>query len=400
MRWMTIHKSIVIIGGGSAGIMVASRLVKQRENFKGQVTIIDPAEYHYYQPLWTLVGAGVSKLEATRKKMKKVIPKGAKWLKEAVKAIHPDENIVVLQNGERVSYDALVICPGLQVNWDEVKGLKETMGQNGVCSNYSPVYVKETWRQIASFKGGNAIFTHPNTPIKCGGAPMKIMYLAEDYFRKQGIRPQTNVMFETAKDVLFDVEKYAKELEKIVEKRGIHVDYETHLVEVNGKEQCATFEHVKTGERKTVHFDLLHVTPPMGPLPFLKSSGLTDEAGWVEVHPTTMQHPQYDNVFALGDASNAPTSKTGAAARKQAPVVANHLLQMLKGEMLTHHYDGYTSCPIVTGYHKLILAEFDYNHHTKETMPFNQAKERRSMYMLKKDILPRLYWHGMLKGRL
>ncbi|TJY14352.1 NAD(P)/FAD-dependent oxidoreductase [Staphylococcus chromogenes] len=397
---MTKQHKIIIIGGGSAGIMVASRLLNQRQDLKGHITLIDPAEYHYYQPLWTLVGGGVAKLEATRKKMRKVIPKGANWIQEAVKAIQPDEQTVTLHNGDVLPYDGLVVCPGLQLNWDGVKGLKETMGQNGVCSNYSPEYVNETWRQIANFKRGTAIFTHPNTPIKCGGAPMKIMYLAEDYFRKQGIRNETEVMFETAKNVLFDVEKYSKELEKIVEKRGIHVDYQTHLVEVDGAKQLATFEEINTGKRKTVHFDLLHVTPPMGPLPFLKNSGLTDEAGWIDVNPSTLQHTQFKNVFALGDASNAPTSKTGAAIRKQAPVVASNLLQAMQGKMLTHHYDGYTSCPIVTGYDQLILAEFDYNHEMKETMPFNQAKPRRSMYILKKDVLPRMYWYGMLKGRL
>ncbi|PTG54935.1 pyridine nucleotide-disulfide oxidoreductase [Staphylococcus chromogenes] len=397
---MTKQHKIIIIGGGSAGIMVASRLLNQRQDLKGHITLIDPAEYHYYQPLWTLVGGGVAKLEATRKKMRKVIPKGENWIQEAVKAIKPDEQTVTLHNGDVLPYDGLVVCPGLQLNWDGVKGLKETMGQNGVCSNYSPEYVNETWRQIANFKRGTAIFTHPNTPIKCGGAPMKIMYLAEDYFRKQGIRSETEVMFETAKNVLFDVEKYSKELEKIVEKRGIHVDYQTHLVEVDGAKQLATFEEINTGKRKTVHFDLLHVTPPMGPLPFLKNSGLTDEAGWIDVNPSTLQHTQFKNVFALGEASNAPTSKTGAAIRKQAPVVASNLLQAMQGKMLTHHYDGYTSCPIVTGYDQLILAEFDYNHETKETMPFNQAKPRRSMYILKKDVLPRMYWYGMLKGRL
>ncbi|MDU0451542.1 NAD(P)/FAD-dependent oxidoreductase [Staphylococcus chromogenes] len=397
---MTKQHKIIIIGGGSAGIMVASRLLNQRQDLKGHITLIDPAEYHYYQPLWTLVGGGVAKLEATRKKMSKVIPKGANWIQEAVKAIQPNEQTVTLHNGDVLPYDGLVVCPGLQLNWDGVKGLKETMGQNGVCSNYSPEYVNETWRQIANFKRGTAIFTHPNTPIKCRGAPMKIMYLAEDYFRKQGIRNETEVMFETAKNVLFDVEKYSKELEKIVEKRGIHVDYQTHLVEVDGAKQLATFEEINTGKRKTVHFDLLHVTPPMGPLPFLKNSGLTDEAGWIDVNPSTLQHTQFKNIFALGDASNAPTSKTGAAIRKQAPVVASNLLQAMQGQILTHHYDGYTSCPIVTGYDQLILAEFDYNHETKETMPFNQAKPRRSMYILKKDVLPRMYWYGMLKGRL
>ncbi len=395
---MSQHYEVVVIGGGTAGIMVTSKILRQDPSLKGKITIIDPASHHYYQPLWTLVGAGVSKLESTRKPMGTVIPQGANWLQQAVKRIAPHDNMVYLQNDESITYTYLVVCPGLQLNWSHVKGLPETIGKHGVCSNYAPQYVDETWRQISQFKGGTAIFTHPNTPIKCGGAPMKIMFLAEDYFRKHGVRPETNVYFETSKDVLFDVETYSNVLEDIVEKRDIHVEYQSNLVEVNGEEKRATFENIKTGARHTRHFDMLHVTPPMGPLDFVKESGLTDEAGWIDVNPSTLQHTQFNNVFALGDASNAPTSKTGAAIRKQAPVVAANVLQAMKGNMLTHHYDGYTSCPIVTGYNQLILAEFDYNHELKETMPFNQAKPRRSMYVLKKDILPKLYWYGMLKG--
>lgn len=395
---MSQHFEVVVIGGGTAGIMVTSRLVRQNPELKGSVVIIDPAANHYYQPLWTLVGAGVSKLEATRKPMGDVIPQGVNWIRQAVKRMAPNENKVYLQNDEDITYTYLVVCPGLQLNWSHVKGLPQTIGKHGVCSNYSPEYVNETWHQIANFNEGTAIFTHPNTPIKCGGAPMKIMFLAEDYFRKHGMRAHTNVVFETSKAVLFDVKKYSNELEKLVQQRGIDVNYKSNLIEIDGENQLATFENIDTGEQKTCHFDMLHVTPPMGPLTFVKESALTDEAGWIDVNPSTLQHTQFKNVFALGDASNAPTSKTGAAIRKQAPVVASNLLQAMQGQMLTHHYDGYTSCPIVTGYNQLILAEFDYNHETKETMPFNQAKPRRSMYMLKKDILPKLYWYGMLKG--
>ncbi len=395
---MSKYYQIVIVGGGTAGITVASRLLRKNQSLKGKIAIIDPAEYHYYQPLWTLVGAGVSSLKSSRKDMKSVMPEGVQWIKNAVSSFQPENNSIILGDNSVVSYEFLVVAPGLQINWSSIKGLKENIGKNGVCSNYSPDYVRETWRQISKFKQGNAIFTHPNTPIKCGGAPMKIMYLAEDYFRKHNIRSNANVIYKTPKDALFDVGKYNKELEKIVEERDIIVDYNYNLVEIDGDKKEATFEHIKTNDRKTIDYEMLHVTPPMGPLRVLKESTLSDSDGWVDVNPTTLQHKSYSNIFALGDASNVPTSKTGAAIRKQAPIVVNNLLQVMDNEMLTHHYDGYTSCPIVTGYNKLILAEFDYNKKPKETFPFNQAKERRSMYIFKKDLLPKMYWYGMLKG--
>ncbi|MBK3719935.1 Sulfide dehydrogenase [flavocytochrome c] flavoprotein chain precursor [Staphylococcus arlettae] len=395
---MSKYYQIVIVGGGTAGITVASRLLRKNQSLKGKIAIIDPAEYHYYQPLWTLVGAGVSSLKSSRKDMKSVMPEGVQWIKNAVSSFQPENNSIILGDNSVVSYEFLVVAPGLQINWSSIKGLKENIGKNGVCSNYSPDYVRETWRQISKFKQGNAIFTYPNTPIKCGGAPMKIMYLAEDYFRKHNIRSNANVIYKTPKDALFDVGKYNKELEKIVEERDIIVDYNYNLVEIDGDKKEATFEHIKTNDRKTIDYEMLHVTPPMGPLRVLKESTLSDSDGWVDVNPTTLQHKSYSNIFSLGDASNVPTSKTGAAIRKQAPIVVNNLLQVMDNEMLTHHYDGYTSCPIVTGYNKLILAEFDYNKKPKETFPFNQAKERRSMYIFKKDLLPKIYWYGMLKG--
>lgn len=395
---MKQHYKIVIVGGGTAGITVAARLIRQQHTLKGDIAIVEPSNTHYYQPLWTLVGAGASKLKSSKKHMSSVIPKGAQWIKQSVASFNPKNNKIILSNEATIDYDYLVVCPGLQINWSQIKGLQENIGKNGVCSNYSPEYVTETWRQISNFKGGNAIFTHPNTPIKCGGAPMKIMYLAEDYFSKHNMRSTAKISYETPKDVMFDVPKYDKELRRIAQERDIDVNYYYNLVEIDGDKKLAVFEHIETGAKKTLDYEMLHVTPPMGPLDFVKESELTDNDGWVDINPTTLQHTSYSNVFALGDASNAPTSKTGAAIRKQAPVVVNNLLQAMNGEILLNHYNGYTSCPLVTGYNKLILAEFDYNKKPTETMPFNQSKERWSMYIFKKDLLPKMYWHGMLKG--
>ena len=183
-------------------------------------------------------------------------------------------------------------------------------------------------------------------------------------------------MYETPKTSLFDVQKYNKELEKISEERDINVDYHYNLIEIDGENKNAVFEHVETGDRKTLRYEMLHVTPPMGPLYVLKESTLSDIDGWVDIDPTTLQHKNFSNVFAFDDASNAPTSKTGAAIRKQAPTVVNNLLQVINSEMLTHHYDGYTSCPIVTGYNRLILAEFDYNKKQKKQCLLTRLKNK------------------------
>jgi sulfide:quinone oxidoreductase len=210
---------IVIVGGGTGGITVAARLRKAIR--EAEITIIEPSSKHYYQPLWTLVGGGVFHREATEREEASVIPRGARWLQDAVTEFVPDANTVIMRDGQRVEYDYLVVAPGIQMNWDQVKGLKENIGRNGVCSNYAYEYVNSTWECLRNFQGGNAIFTMPSTAIRCGGAPQKIMYLAEDYFRRQGIREKATVIFASASPAIFSVPKYKPRLEHIVEQRGI-----------------------------------------------------------------------------------------------------------------------------------------------------------------------------------
>lgn len=389
---------VAIVGAGSAGISIAARLLRKNRQLRGQVLLIDPSDKHYYQPLWTLVGGGAAKVEDSVREQATLIPDGAKWLKEAVDTFSPENNTLKTKEGSTVRYDYLVVAAGVEIYWDQIKGLKETIGKNGVCSNYSYDYVQSTWENIRNFRGGTAIFTQPSTQVKCGGAPQKIMYLADDYFRQSGVREQTNIIFASGLPNIFAVKKYADTLEQVIQRKNIETKYRVELVEIDGKAKKATFEHLDTNERFTLSFDMIHVTPPMGPPAFIKNSPLADEAGWVDVDPYTLQHKTYENVFGAGDCTNLPTSKTGAAIRKQAPVVAENLLALMNEKPLKARYDGYTSCPLVTGYNKLVLAEFDYEKNPQETFPFDQSKERMSMYVMKRNLLPIVYWNGMLKG--
>ncbi|WP_158737770.1 FAD/NAD(P)-binding oxidoreductase [Alteribacillus sp. YIM 98480] len=389
---------VVIVGGGTAGISVASRLVRASKALKDQTVIIDPAKKHYYQPLWTLVGGGAAKKEDSVRSMESLIPKGVDWIQNAVAEVRPEENRVVTDDGRQIKYDYLVMGAGLQINWKGIKGLEESLGKNGVCSNYSAEHVEYTWEAIRKFKGGNAIFTHPSTPIKCGGAPQKIMYLADDYFRKSGVRDKSEIIFRHAGGAIFAVEKYANALNKVIDRKNIKVNYLKNLVEILPDQKEAVFEHMETKETEVLKYDMIHVTPPMESPDFIKNSSLADKSGWVDVDQYTLQHKRYSNVFGIGDCSNLPTSKTGAAIRKQAPVVEKNLLMLMQEKELEAKYNGYTSCPLVTGYNRLIMAEFDYNLEPQESFPVDQGIERRSMYLVKKELLPLIYWNGMLKG--
>jgi sulfide:quinone oxidoreductase len=398
-KTMNTQHTIAIVGGGNAGISIAAQLLRKDSSL--DIAIIDGAKKHYYQPAWTLVGGGEFNIKDTERDESTVIPEGATWIQQMVKEFQPDTNTITLADGTELGYDYLVVAPGIQLNWGDIKGLKETLGKNGVCSNYSFETAPYTWECIQNTKGGKALFTNPHTPIKCGGAPQKIMYLAADYFRKHQIKSQVELWSGGTR--VFGVEKYENTLKQVIQNYGIHTQFFVKLDEVDGPNKKAKFIGIGEANKDQsywVEFDMLHVTPPQSAPDFIKNSPLANAAGWVDVDKHTLQHTRYKNIFGAGDASSLPTSRTGAAVRKQAPVVVGNLLAAMRGETLTESYSGYSSCPIITGYDKLVLAEFDYNNQPVETFPFDQSQERWSMFQMKKYLLPYLYWNQILTGRM
>jgi sulfide:quinone oxidoreductase len=337
---MKTHYQILVIGGGNAGISVSAQLLKKNKSL--DIAIIEPSSKHYYQPAWSLVGAGIFKKENTERDESTVIPKNVSWLKDAVKGFLPDENKVELSTGQLLSYEYLIVAPGIQLNWDEVKGLRDTLGKNGVCTNYDFKYTDYTWECLKNTKSGKAIFTNPHTAIKCGGAPQKIMYLASDYFRKQGLADNIQVEMWSGGTRVFGVPKYEVVLKKLIERRKINMHFFQKLVEVDGPNKRAKFIGIgqeNKDQESWVNFDMIHVTPPQSAPDFVRQSQLANAAGWVDVDKYSLQHNKYKNIFSLGDASSLPTSRTGAAVRKQAPVLVKNLLSLMVGEPLDAKYN-------------------------------------------------------------
>ncbi len=345
--------------------------------------------------------AGVFTLRQTLRREEALIPKGVTWIQEAAADFHPDENVVQLESGRRLGYNFLVVCPGLQLDWGKIEGLMDTLGRNGVCSNYSGVGTEYTWECLRAFRGGTALFTQPPMPIKCAGAPQKIMYLAADRWRRRKQAASLNIEFCLAGDVLFGVPYFVPPLQAAVDDYGINLRYKNNLVAVDGGAKTATFDVVGpagTKSRITRKFEMIHVTPPQSSPDFIKRSPLANEAGWVAVDAATLQHPHWSNVFALGDAAGTANSKTAAAVRLQAPVVVRNLLAVADRRTPSAAYDGYGSCPLTTAYGKVILAEFIYGGKVAPSFPFDPQLPRRSAWFLKTRLLPFLYWHVMLRG--
>lgn len=393
---------IVIVGGGAGGISTAASILKRRGGT--DIAIVEPRTEHYYQPGWTLVGGGVFKREQTERQMAKLMPKGVQWIRAACAGFDPEHNQIILEDGERIGYKVLVVSPGLKLNWDGIEGLKDTLGKNGVTSNYLFDMAPYTWELIQSMKGGRALFTQPPMPIKCAGAPQKAMYLACDAWKRRGVLKDIEVEFHNAGGVLFGVKEYVPSLMKYVDKYGINLCFNETLVAVDGANKTAWFD-VKDAEgnarREAREFDMMHVCPPQTALDFVADSPLANDAGWIDVSGETLQHTKYGNVFGLGDAGSTPNAKTAAAVRKQAPVAAHNVLQVLDGKAPNAVYSGYGSCPLTVERGKIVLAEFAYGGKLEPTVPqwmLNGTKATSAAWFLKEKMLPNIYFDMMLRG--
>merc|ERR1712137_633648 len=316
-------------------------------------------------------------------------------------------------DGSLLKYDYLVVAAGIQVDWNRVEGLVDALESDtsGVVSIYDYKYAPKAWKTFNAVENGRLLFTMPNTTIKCAGAPQKIMWLIEEMLRDKNIRQQTSVEFWVPGGTMFGVKKYADMLERIRTEKEVTASFKQELVKVDGSKKIASFQNLKDGSITEQKFDVIHVTPPMSAPDFIKSSPLADNKGWMDVNKYTLQSTKYPNVFGVGDCTNTPNSKTGAAITAQAPVLVHNLLAMDAGKDLDGKYTGYASCPLVIGKNKAIMAEFEYGGKIKETFdsetgrfPYNLigstgAMQQRFFYFLKSQVFPFVFWNLWLDGK-
>ena len=394
---------VVIVGGGAGGISVAASLHARKPGLS--IAIIDPADIHYYQPGWTMVGGGIFDAATTARTMGSLIPRGVKWIKAAVAAFEPANNAVILDGCRVVKYTRLVVCPGLKLDWAAVEGLEETLGRNGVTSNYRYDLAPYTWQLVQGLNRGRALFTQPPMPIKCAGAPQKAMYLSGDAWYRRGVLKDIDIQFMNAGGVLFGVKDYVPALMEYIAKYDVTLNFFNNLIAVDGPAKTATFKVSKPDTEPTevkVEFDMMHVCPPQTAPDFIRVSPLADAAGWVDVDQATLRHKSFDNIWSLGDVMNAPNAKTAAAARKQAPTVAENIAADIDGHSAVAQYDGYGSCPLTVERGKIVLAEFGYGGVLKPSFPtflLDGTKPTRAAWFLKERMLPPIYWKAMLRGK-
>ncbi|KAK0718444.1 sulfide,quinone oxidoreductase/flavo-binding protein [Lasiosphaeria miniovina] len=402
---------VVVVGGGSAGLAIVYQLLRTGRFSQDDLAVVDPAEWHHYQPGWTLVGGGLKKKEDLRQPLKSLIDAKLKFYNDGVRAFSPEDNLVTLSNGDKLGYEQLVVAPGISINYASIKGLPEALADPD--SLVSSIYGYETcdkvFNTVQKLQKGAAIFTQPAGVVKCAGAPQKAMWLALDHWKRAGRYMPSDpsspikIAFATGLPTMFGVPKYSAKLEELRQERGVEGLFEHDLVAVVDGNK-AVFTRGADKQQVTREFDLLHAVPKMGPHAFVKDSPLANEAGFVDVDDGTTQSRNYANVWSAGDASSLPTSKTAAAITAQAPVLVRNLLRTMDGQALEPEsiYDGYTSCPLVTEYGKVLLAEFKYGGVPQETFNrwfgIDQVEPRRAFYRLKKDFFPWVYQNYMVKG--
>ena len=431
---------IVIVGGGLAGMSTAARLTLNMTN--PDITVIEPEKLSVsYQPGQTLVGGGLWDEDDIAYERDDFVPDGVKVIKERAVLFNPQENKLTTDKGTEISYDYLIIATGLQLDFERIKGLEEAgraysagdneqllkaLGDDGICSIYTAKGSTKTWEQMQKFiakakaaspdKKTQFLFTHPSTPVKCGGAPKKIMYLTNSRLKEAGARDNAELTFYPNGGAMFGVPEYHDAILGQFKRENFKWHYRHNLIEVDKENKIAVFdskwqekgpwdpvmkdyEVIPKHEKLRVPYDFLHITPAQMAPREIAESDLGSAKGWVPVNKETLQHIRYENVFSLGDVAQVPMGKTGGSVRKQYKVLVDNLISLMNGKKLEAKYAGYTVCPLITDIGTVMLAEFDWTVKPTPLVPLDPTVERWMWWLMKVYALKPMTIYGMLSGR-
>ena len=394
------HHDVIIIGGGNAGVSLAARLVRYGVK---DLAVVEPGDHHFYQPLFSHIAGGRAMASDAVRPQRSVMPRGVNWIRDSAVDIDPASNTVTLASGTRLEYGHLVVCPGLQLDWDEIPGLADAVHSPSGASHYDFDLAAKAWTLLSGLKTGTTVFTMPAGPIKCGGAAQKPMYLACDYWHEQGVLQDIRAVMVQPYPTVFGVPGVDDELNRKVAEYGIELRLNSELVSVAAAQQTAVIRNNATGSTEELRYDVLNAVPPQSAPDWLKTTDLPaqgDAGGFVEVNPQTLRHVRFPNVWSLGDAAATTNSKSGGALRKQTRVLAKNLVATLKGRPLTEEYDGYSVCPFTVSRSTVVFAEFDGQYRPMPSVPKVPTwKEGRASWVVDREIFPQVYWNLILKGR-
>lgn len=394
------HFEVLVIGGGNGGVSVAARL---RRAGVRDIALVEPRSQHFYKPLFSHVAGGTARASSTVRSQAEVTPKGVEWIQDAVAAVDPDHDAVELEGGGRITYDHLILCPGIRYDWDAVSGLPQALETPTAASHYTYEGAAKASLLLREVTGGTVVFTEPPGAGSCRGAAQKPMYQACDYWRATGVLEDIRVVMVVPGDTVFGIAHIDRELERRIAEYGIELRTRSELLEVDAEAGEVVIGGPAGTER--IAYDVLNVEPPQSAPSWLAAAGLSapgDPGGFVEVDAETLRHPRFGNVWALGDAAATPNSKCGGALRKQTLVLAKNLVAVRDGREPAARYDQYGVCPLTVSRHSVVWAEFDPAGRPMPTIPFWQGmyRESRLSWIFDRRVLPWVYWHLILTGRV
>ena len=391
---MTDH-DVLIVGGGNAGISLAAKLLRDG---KQDVALVESESVHRYRPLLNYVGAGQATMASLERPADEVVPDGCTWIKERVVAVDPDGPSVLTAEGRRIDCSTLVLCPGLEEDWDATPGLADSYAAGWAGSTFVVETAPLVWPALRDLSRGRVLFTVPPEPAPCGATALKPLFMACDHWRRTGVLRDLDVRLVLPRQTPLGVAQADDVLERTLASYGVQV---TREAEVTGLADRRVTVATSSREQEIDDLAFAHVVPHYRAPRWIADSGLagTTAAGLVDVDPLTLRHRRHPAIWALGDVADLATRPSGGALRKQVAVLAHNLTT--DDEESFQHYDGYTVMPITVARHRLMLVEVDRDGHQVPSVPFpDLVRPRRTTWAVDRYALPVTYFRRILRGKV
>ncbi len=393
-------KHLVILGGGTAGTMIANKLRHRLGRKDWDITVVDRDDAHHYQPGYLFVPFGGYSHQQVVRSRHAFIPDGVDFVVGSVEKVEPEENVVLLDGGRELPYDQLVIATGTTPRPDQTPGMLGPEWRRSIFDFYTLEGAEALADALAAFGGGSLVVHVTEMPIKCPVAPLEFIFLAESWLRERGLRDRVELVFVTPLDGAFTQPVASAHLGGMLEERKVHVETDFMVERIDDQRKVL----VSYDERE-VPFDLLVTVPLNMGADFVTRSGLGDELNYVPVDKHTQLSTRFDNIFAIGDASDIPASKAGSVAHFSVEIFVDNFLEHIAGRPMTGAFDGHANCFVESGDDKALLIDFNYDtepltgkYPLPVVGPMDLLKETRANH-LGKLAFRWIYWNVLLPGR-
>jgi sulfide:quinone oxidoreductase len=392
-------RRILILGGGTAGTMMAAKLVRTLPMDDWEVTVVDQDDRHVYQPGLLFIPFGVYGDRELFKPRSRILPPAAHLVIGDVDRIAPDENRVVLRSGDSLPYDFLIVATGSRISPSDTEGLLGDGWRETAFDFYTPDGALALAETLRGWKGGRLVLNVVEMPIKCPVAPLEFLFLADWWLTTQGMREKVELVYATPLDGAFTKKLTSDMLGALLARRHIHVETNFSTGEVDGANRI-----LKSWDGREIGYDLLVTIPTHRGSEAIKRSELGNELDFVPTDPHTLRSRRFANVFVIGDATDLPSSKAGSVAHFQSEVLAENIRRAVGGRELDPGFDGHANCFIETGYGKATLIDFNYDvdplpgkFPVPGVGPFTLLEETEANHW-GKLAFKWMYWNVLLKG--